>query len=448
MDPKEEEARARYRYLQLKQKAALAVAPDLKDAVAQPSGNTPPSDPNFEVAGRSQPAMGGVPVYAPGNTITEGISPTRALLTNDPTHGIAEDIIRGAPAAIGGLVGAGAGAGVASIPGAALGGAGGEGIRQGAVGLYSAATGKDAPTTGDVLKNMGVQGATQAGGQSVGLGIGAAAKAARPLVNKLGAQVMRVGSAVSEKAGDAAMKNPSMLIDAKSPEAVSDAYKAFERYAGLTGLNDQIELTGKAATEGELEKHLFEVAARAKNGVASTPQELYHASQAASNLNLMGKLGNSRYAGLKMAISKAKNTVDDALEKILPEYKSLRKDYAMSKAASEFDNWLPVNKNQSPNVLRSVLAGREALAGTVAMAGLGTGNPVALAALPLISPKFYGTALKGAALAGKVPAGVYQGAGRAALGAGGSAVQGLLRASQPQLSPNMQAVLDAANARR
>jgi hypothetical protein len=50
------------------------------------------------------------------------------------------------------------------------------------------------------------------------------------------------------------------------------------------------------------------------------------------------------------------------------------------------------------------------------------GSPAALAALPLISPKFYGTALKGAALAGKVPAGVYKIAPQALTGGGGSAI--------------------------
>ncbi len=409
----------------------------VRDSVAQPSGVTPPSSSTYEVAGRYN-TPGATPSYAPPDTTSDsGIDFGRALLTNEPTSGIGEDLIRGLPATVGGLAGgtiglvAGApltvGAAATSAGGAALGGAAGESARQGIAQAYAGMTGRQFTPPGEVLKNVGIQGAAQGAGQAAGLGIGEVAKAARPLVNKLGAQVMRVGAGVPEKAGMAAMKNPSMLIDAPSAEAASEGYKAFERYTGLTGLNEQIKLTGKAASEADLEKHLFEVAARARNGVQSTPQELYHASQAASNLNLMGKLGNPRYAGLRAAISDAKSTVDDALEAIFPEYKNIRSDYAKSKAAGEFSSLLPLNKNTTPNVLRGVTAA------TTAGAGLAAGNPAMLAALPLVSPRFYGTALKGAALAGKVPATVYRVGVQAGAAGAGSALADQYSRMRPAL---------------
>ena len=345
-----------------------------------------------------------------------------ALLTNKPTQGMGQAIVRGLPAALGGFVGGiggvlGGPAGV--IGGAALGGAAGEAARQGVSQITAGAfpqANYPIQGPGQVLKDVGLQGSSQGVGQAAGMAIGAAASAARPFVNKVGAQVMRVGAGIPEKAGEAAMRNHSMLLDAPSAGAASDAYKSFEAYTGLKGLGDQVKTMGKFPSEGELESQLFEVAARARNGVQSTAQELYHASQAASSLNQLGKMGNPRYAMLKAAISEAKGAVDDALEVVLPEYKNLRSDYAASKAVSEFSSLLPLNKNTTPNVLRGVTAA------TTAGAGLMSGNPVALAALPLVSPQFYGTALKGAAMVGKIPAPVYRVGVQAASGATGSSL--------------------------
>ncbi len=382
----------------------------------QPSGVEPPSNPSFEVAGRYN-TPGNTPSYAPPSTISEsGVDVRRALLTNEPTQGFAEDMIRGIPSTVGALAGGVAGAGAASIPLAGLGGMAGESARQGVAQAYAGMTGRPFTPPRQVLENIGIQGATQAAGQAGGLAIGAAATAARPFVNKLGAQVMRVGAGIPEKAGMAAMKNPSMLIDAPSMDAASEGYKAFERYTGLTGLGDQVKTMGKFPSEGELEKHLFEVAARARNGVQSTPRELYHASQAASSLKQMGKIGNPRYAMLERAINDAKTAVDDALEVIYPEYGNIRADYASAKAAGEFSSLLPLNKNTTPNVLRGVTAA------TTAGAGMMAGNPIALGALPLVSPKFYGAALKGAAIAGKVPTAVYRVGMQAGASGAGSAI--------------------------
>ena len=344
-----------------------------------------------------------------------------ALLTNKPTQGMGQAIVRGLPAALGGFVGGiggvlGGPAGV--IGGAALGGAAGESARQGvsqiAAGAFPEA-GYPVQVPGQVLRDVGLQGASQGAGQAAGMAIGAGLKAARPLVNKLGAQVMRVGAGIPEKAGEAAMRNPSMIIDAPSRGVASEGYKAFERYTGLKGLGDMVKTTGKFPAESELEQNLFEAAKKAVSGTA-TPQELYIASQSASSLNQIAKMGNPRYAMLKSAISQAKGVVDDALEAALPEYKNLRADYAAAKAADEFSSFLPLNKNTTPNVLRGVTAATTAAAGTMA------GSPIALAALPLVSPKFYGTALKAAAVVGKVPAGVYQMTAQAGSGAAGSSL--------------------------
>lgn len=397
-------------------------------------GDSPPTEQELiEIFTQASPA-------SPNKAERKAEDYGEALLTNLPTEDVGQDIVRGIPAAGGGMLGAIAGAAMGApfgpigviaggILGAGLGGASGESARQAvSQGTAAAFPEQNYPvaTGGEVLRDIGIQGATQAVGQAGGVAIGAAAKAARPFLNKIGAQAMRVGAGIPEKAGMAAMKNPSMLLDAPSQELASEGYKTFERYTGLRGLGDAVKTAGRFPSEGELEKHLFEVAARTRNGAQSTAQELYTASQAASSLKQMGKLGNPRYAMLDKAIGEAKNSVDDALEIILPEYKSLRSDYAASKLSGEFSSLFPLNKNTSPNVLRGT--GAAAAAGY----GLMSGNPAALAALPLISPMFYGAALRGPALAGRVPGPVYRVMAGAAYGGAGSAVSDAYRDIAPR----------------
>jgi hypothetical protein len=391
-----------------------AVAEPMRDAVAEELPASQASNPAFEIPGMSQTARSGAAAYAPPVIQPQdGANLTRALLTNEPAQGFVENVVRGIPATLGGVVGAAATipTGPGSIAGATLGGAAGEGMRQNAVQLYAAATGR--PMTGpmDVAANMGIQGVLQGAGQAIPV----AAAAARPYANKLGAQVIRVGSGVPEKYGEAAMRNPSSLLNAPSKAEASAAYQAFEGSTGLQGLEASISATGKVPSEAAMEAALFDVAKRAASGQA-TAQELYTASQYASNLNQMGKMGSPRYATLQSAIGKAKGAVDDALQTIHPEYGKLRQDYFDAKMGEQFSSFLPLNQNTSPNVLRGVTAA------TAAGTGVMAGSPAALAALPLVSPKFYGTLIRGAAIAGKVPGAVYRVGTQGAAGAASSAL--------------------------
>lgn len=144
---------------------------------SQPSGNTPPPNSNYEIQGHSQPAMGGTPSYAPGNTITDGpdISPVRALLTNDPTSGHIESFMRGIPAqvggAMGGVAGGGVTAGLASVPGAIAGAAAGESTRQALAQAYAGATGRQFSPTGQVIGSVGMGGLMGAAGQAGAVGL-------------------------------------------------------------------------------------------------------------------------------------------------------------------------------------------------------------------------------------------------------------------------------------
>ena len=350
-----------------------------------------------------------------------------ALLTNLPTSGFVQDVVRGLPATAGAIPGAAAGAalgipfgplGIAAggVIGAGLGGAAGESTRQAASQFTAASFPEEqypVSRPGGVLRDVGIQGALQAAGHGAGAAVGAAAGAIRPGINRLGAQFMRAAAGVPEKVGEAAMRTPGILLDAPTSESASAGYKAFERYTGLKGLGDMVKSSGRFPSEAQLEDMVFGIAKKATEGTAQ-PQELYLASQAESNLKKMAKLGNPRYATLEASIIGAKQTVDDALGKIYPEYASLRSDYFAAGVGEEFSSLFPLNKNTSPNVLRAVTAAGTAVAGTLA------GQPAALAALPLVSPAFYGLGLRGAAIAGRLPPPAYRVIPQAAAGAIGS----------------------------
>lgn len=120
----------------------------------------------------------------------------RALLTNEPTQGIGEGFLRGAPAAIGGAVGGTAGlvagtpltAGAlgTSMAGAALGGSAFEAARQGIAQAYSGLTGRgEVKPASYVVRDIAKQGLLQAPGQAINLGVG--------LLGKYGAQQLPSG---------------------------------------------------------------------------------------------------------------------------------------------------------------------------------------------------------------------------------------------------------------
>lgn len=115
--------------------------------------------------------------------------------------------------------------------------------------------------------------------------------------------------------------------------------------------------------------------------------------------------------GLRRILAGNIDQMDPILETRLPDWGAARGGYRESKIAEEFSSLLPLNKNLSPNVLRTTAA----IAG--AAKGLAEGRPWLALGLPMISPAVYGTALKGAAYAGKIPAGTYQLPARTGAGA-------------------------------
>lgn len=163
--------------LELENEEALA-ASSMRDAVA-----APPPNPDYEVMGRSQTAQAPSPAYVPP-VIQPGpgldISPTRALLTNEPTSGYAESFMRGVPAQMGAIVGGVAGggltAGLGSVPGAMAGAAAGESVRQMGSQMFAAATGKEYSQPGEIIGNVALQGTLGGVSQAGAVGVDKAIK--------------------------------------------------------------------------------------------------------------------------------------------------------------------------------------------------------------------------------------------------------------------------------
>lgn len=409
---------------------------------------------------------------APNDQMRKSSGSGEALLTNLPTRGFGQDLARGGPATVGALIGGVAGSALGplgTVGGAALGGMAGEAVRQGVSNLTAAAFPEQnypIASPRQVIGDTISQGVSQGAGAALGLGIGAAASALRPGANKIGAQVIRIGSGVPTEVGEAALRDPSMLLRAK-PAAETGAKigeylggaQAVERAVDpLTGAVSEVAkprglkynvkglqelMPGKfLASTGDKFNLVNDAMTKLGHGELGL-QEALVVRQQASKMLSTPNFQNAELAAVKQEIAQALGQLDEFIEPQLPEMGGLRQAYRDSKVAEEFSNWLPLNRNSSPNVLRSVLATREAAMGAAAAIGVGGGSPIGLAALPLISPKFYGTAIKGAALLGKVPTSVYRVAPQAAAGARSSSIAdfyGRLNRQIPEVDPSYQSI--------
>lgn len=306
---------------------------------------------------------------------------------------------------IGGVLGAPGGpAGV--IGGAALGGAAGRAIGRD----VEYVTGSRDPLKDTALGNAGDisrAGLGQAAAATAGLQTEAVLKALAPPATKIAAGGLKVMAAIPEKSGEAALRDPAILNRGLLPAQRGAPYEAFERYTGLKGLGTQIEngeLKAGDTSNAAYFDHAIDVANRVKagapivdatgkvvtagkasySGEPLTTQDLYSASQKASNL----KLGPFENPGMQKAIKsgvldRAKDTADTALGKIYEEYSGLRKGNFESHVREDFGTLLPKNKNGTANVLRPVAAIGAAMGG----------NPEALA---FTSPAVWGGMIRGA----------------------------------------------------
>lgn len=296
--------------------------------------------------------------------------------------------------ALGSLAGAPLGP-AGMVAGAALGGAGGKAWQR--VGEYlSGARDPSRDTAGGNAQEIGLTGLTEGAGQAAMGGLASLAPAAR----QLGAGAMKIAAGIPEKYGLAVLKDPSILRRAAPLEDVGRSYDAFEGYTGLKGLQRTLTGQGRAtAPTNELERMVIGPANELAAGRAVDPQTLYTASQAASRLKLAAKYGEpqAQMAAASGAIGQGKRVAEEALEKSFPEYGPLRKSHFEAKARQALEQLLPLNKGGTTNILRPAAATSAAVGTAYA-----TEDAKPLAALALLSPKTWGTAIRAGAAASPV----------------------------------------------
>lgn len=348
----------------------------------------------------------------PGYSLSTPAAPDKAqgfmqgMTTNLPTQGVGAYIGRNLPRTVGGVTGAFAGSGVASIGTAALGGGAAEAARQALV----SASGNNQPTmagAGDIIKRVGGAAAEQGIGQGAVVGTGAA-------INAIGPSFLEAFPRIAQKYGAAALQGASTGEGALSkalPQAdVSAGYDAFERYTGLQGIQAQEVATQQIPSNTQMIQHVFATGQKVVNNQPVDPQELYTASQYATRLNLMSRYANPppEVLARASAIGQGKQLVDDALEKVFPEYADLRNQQFLTKAAGSFSSPLSLNRNQSVNKLGLTAA----MGASGALFGATDAGPLASAG-PLLanSPMAFGAAIRSApVLAGTLRSAAGQGA--------------------------------------
>lgn len=335
----------------------------------------------------------------------QGFSPLRALLTNEPTSGFAEGMVRSIPATIGAGIGAVGGMGLASIPGATAGGMAGESIRQALSQAYAAKTGGRFATPGEVVFSTLKGGAEQGVGKTIGVGAGAIGQALRPSAIKTGSQAIRALTGVPQETAAKVLDDPSILSRAMGKKAAGEAYKA--GVGGLeAGAAGSRKLFGKSYLSPEKAADAFDELWPSAG--AMTDDEILTMRQV-----LSGAIKDTPYdqGSLKRILIGNLKQVDDVLENRLPDWSGAKQAYREYKIGEEFSSWLPLNKNLSPNVLRTT-AGMAA-----AGSGIAGGSLLPAMALPAISPRAWGYGIRAASA---ISPSVMYGAGAATrMGAGG-----------------------------
>lgn len=420
-----------------------------------------------------------------------------ALLTNLPTHGVGQDIIRGLPAATGGMAGAAAGAALGmplgplgmalgGIGGAFLGGSSGEAARQGvAQGTAMAFPEAQYPVQrpGQVLRDIGIQGAANAAAEGLGIGASALGSLARPGINRAGAGFMKVLGGIPEKEGLQLMEKPSLLLDVPTRETVNKLYDAFHSASGTVSRKQFISDSAHPFDAGSVShavSQMEDALLALKNGTL-TRQQAVNASQAgriisdakgqgqelamqmsdtaSSTKDLMDNWLDATFAGSRVSkqvpltLPNAERTVaghahgmprvvqtpviDQFGNPIMmtettvipghpgyPEWQAARAASRQEHLSEIMSHLLPRNKGNSTNVLRPW---HGTTAGGVA-GGAMIGGPVGAAiggavGFGLTSPLTYKMGLRAAAIAGEVAPRIYRVGAPVAASAAGSDIQ-------------------------
>lgn len=227
---------------------------------------------------------------------------------------------------------------------------------------------------GEMLGPIGGKGLQQAGKMLVPVGRTAA---------KVGGQVIRAATGVPENAASAVLRDPDILSRALPVEEAGKVYS--EAVGGRGGAEASRQMFGKSYLSAEQAADAFDEirpAIQAKSLMVDDALTLRQRTM--KSLNDTGR----DKPELRRLLSQNVQELDSYIEEFLPEWSTAKQTYREAKIGEEFGSFLPLNKNLSPNVLRS-------WAGIASMGkGIAEGNPLFLGAGLAVSPKAWGTAIK------------------------------------------------------
>lgn len=312
------------------------------------------------------------------------------------------------------------GAGAKKAPmGAALAGAatmGTEIVKQG-IQAYNSEPGTPATTLEALRRNAMAFGRGAAGealGRGVFAGAGAMAEKAAPGVKQTLAKIMKVSTGMPEREGMALINDTKIIARAKSArEAGKDFGAALTVKDPLPranllpkGIQEFADVPAplKSGAEGARlafgKSHLTADAAADKfdEFLPKLTDNTLDLQSAFSLRQLtMDKISDLPYneRSMKRLLSGNIDKLDSYIEAKLPDWSGAKTAYREAKVAEEFNNWLPLNKNLSPNVLRATAA-----VGAAAY-GAREGDPRAIMALSLVSPRVWGGAIRGGGVIGR-----------------------------------------------
>lgn len=281
------------------------------------------------------------------------------------------------------------GAGLGALGGAYLGGFGGQSIQT----AWEAATNQRGQyTPAEAVAEANRAGMAQVAGEVLGMGAGGIARAAAPGLRKVGTQVLRATAGVPEREGAAVFRDPSILGRAGTVEEAAKAYKA-----GTGGLSGGVEqsraLFRKSYLNPEQAANAFDEFWPMRE--AMTTEEMLTLRQ---RMSKAASETTYKQGELKRVLLGNIDEIDKHLEGVLPDWSGGKQAYREAKVAEQFKSWLPLNRNLSPNVLRTWTAA------SAAGYGLAQGAPAMAAALPLISPKVWGYGIRAASAGAPVAA--------------------------------------------
>jgi hypothetical protein len=246
-------------------------------------------------------------------------------------------------------------------------------------------------------------------GEVLGQGIGKGISALIPS-RQVAAQGIRVATGVPEREAAAVLKDPGILSRAKSTqeagklyqEALSKApYKIESAGAGSRVAFNKTMLSPEAAL------NKFDEIAGAMDSGALDLQSAVSMRQTLSH-----HIGTGKGDWYVQPMREQLGAIDNYIEGRLADFPDAVKAYREAKIAEEFSSWLPLNKNLSPNVLRT--------AGALGYAAHGASRGELLPSVMAlgVSPKMWGYGIRaGSAVAPAVEMGTEIGARAAGQGA-------------------------------